>query len=187
MAATIVSGGNQFLDPQAILQGQLRLALGNIVADFGCGGAGFFTLAAARLVGERGQVYAVDILKHVLESVDGKAKLSALYNIKTVWSDLEVYDACNIPESSLDHGLLVNTLFQSKKHQEIIREVSRLIKPGGNLLIVEWNDKPTPFGPRPEDRVSLDWLRSEVPARGYVEEKLFEAGAYHYGLIFNRL
>lgn len=187
MATTIVSGGNELLNPTAILKDQLGIRVNQIVADFGCGGAGFFVLAAARIVGEHGQVYAVDIVKNVLSSVDGKAKLQGLYNVKTVWSDLEIYGAMNIPEQSLDHGLLVNTLFQSKQHAAILNEVTRLIKPGGKLLVVDWNDVSVSFGPPAADRVSPEYLRETIPPLGYSEEKFFQAGQYHFGIVFMRI
>ncbi len=186
MAARIVSGGNELLQPRTLLKDHLGIKPGQIVADFGCGGAGFFVLAAARLVGDQGQVYAVDIVKTVLASVDGKVKMQGLYNVKTVWSDLEVYGAMDITEQSVDYGLLVNTLFQSKKHEEILREVTRVIKPGGKLLIVDWNETPVPFGPPMSDRIKVEYLREKVPMLGYREEKFFEAGQYHFGLVFMR-
>ncbi|MBI4090832.1 MAG: methyltransferase domain-containing protein [Candidatus Komeilibacteria bacterium] len=187
MASPIISGGNALLQPRVILKEHLHVAPSQIVGNFGCGGGGFFTLESARMVGESGQVYAVDIVKNALSSVDGKAKLQGLYNVKTIWSDLEIYGATDIPEASLDHGLLVNILFQSKKHDAIVREVTRFIKPGGKLLIIDWNNVQVPFGPPLEDRVKVDELRMKVPSFGYQEEKFFEAGQYHFGLIFIKL
>lgn len=187
MATRIVSSGNELLNHRAILKDQLGVRPGQIVADFGCGGAGYFTIAAARLVNDQGQVYAVDVLKTALSSVDGKARLQGLYNIKTVWSDLEVYGAMSIPERSVDHGLLTNALYQSKKKEDMIKEVSRLIKPGGKLLIIEWNDVPVPFGPPASDRVPAEHIRELVPQFEYREEKFFEPDQYHYGLIFTKL
>lgn len=184
--ARIISGGNELLQPREILKQQLQLQPGKIVASLGCGGAGFFTLESARLVGDQGQVYAVDIVKTALSSVDGKAKLQGLYNVKTVWSDLELYGATDIPERSLDYALLVNILFQSKHHADIIKEASRLLKYGGKLLIIDWNKTQVPFGPALNDRVDVEELRSIIPPLGYQEERYFEAGQYHFGLIFTK-
>ena len=185
--ATIVSSGSALLDPRGILRDQLHVVPGQMVGSFGCGCGGFFTLETARLVGDQGQVYAVDIMKTALSSVDGKAKLQGFYNVKTVWSDLEIYGATDIPETSLDQGLLVNILFQSKKQEAIIREVTRLLKPGGKLLIIDWKDMQVSFGPAKEDRVNVEWLRGIVPQLGYQEEKFFDAGQYHFGMIYARL
>lgn len=178
---------SEFLQPLSILKDQLKVQSAQVVAALGCGGSGFFALDAARLVGDKGQVYAVDIVKGALSSVDSKAKLQGLYNVKTVWSDLEVFDAAEIPEASLDMGLLVNILFQSKKQVDIIREASRLIKPGGKLLVIDWKAERTPLGPPPDHRVDVDMLRAEIPALGFQEEKFFEAGKHHFGLVFTKL
>lgn len=183
----IHNSAQEFLQPLTILKDHIKLQAGQIVAGLGCGGSGFFSLAAARIVGDKGHVYAVDIVKGALSSVDSKAKLQGTYNIKTVWSDLEMYGATEIPESSLDHGLLVNILFQSKRQLDIIKEAGRLIKPGGKLLIIDWKRERTPLGPPLEDRVDVDMLRAEVPSLGFQEEKFFEAGKHHFGLIFTRL
>lgn len=182
-----ITGGSELINAPVILKEHLRVVSGHIVASFGCGGSGFFTLAAAKLVGDSGQVYAVDIVKGALSSVDGKARLQGLYNIKTVWSDLEMYGATQIPENSIDHGLLVNILFQSKRHGDIFKEVTRLIKPGGNLLVIDWNQAVIPFGPPLTDRIKVDDLRSQVPNFGYEEVKYFEPGPYHFGVIFRKL
>ena len=185
--ATIVTGGTELLQPRTILRDQLRMKAGQIVGALGCGGAGFFAIEAARLVGDQGQVYAVDIVKNALISVDGKSKLQGLYNVKTIWSDLELYGATDISEASLDHGMLVNILFQSKKHDAIVREAARLIRRGGRLLIIDWNDVSVSFGPRKEDRVNVEVLRAAVPSFGFTEDKFFEAGQYHFGLIYTRV
>ena len=83
-----VSGGNELLDPMEIL-GRLGVTTGSIVADLGCGGAGHFVIPAAKLVGHKTNVYAVDIQKIVLASVASIGRLEGISNIKTVWSDIE--------------------------------------------------------------------------------------------------
>jgi len=53
----------QFLNPNEILE-EIGLMGQMTFADFGCG-AGYFTIPAAKMVGDHGKVYAVDILKEV--------------------------------------------------------------------------------------------------------------------------
>jgi len=58
-------------DPDAILS-EIGLEPGMIFTDLGCG-EGFFALPAARIVGEAGRVYALDInaeaIEHLKETV----------------------------------------------------------------------------------------------------------------------
>jgi ubiquinone/menaquinone biosynthesis C-methylase UbiE len=180
-----VAGGNELLNPEAILN-QAGVGYGNIVGDLGCGGMGYFTLQAAKMVGDKGQVYAVDVVKAVLQSVETKAKLEGLSNIKTVWSNLEIAEATKINAASLDFALLINTLFQTKEYEAIIKEATRLLKKGGKLVVVDWKKVDTPFGPKKETRVPKEIIQGIAEKLGYVLERSLETGPYHYWLEFIR-
>ncbi len=177
----------KLLDPQALLTKELDLKFGHQVADMGCGGAGYFTLPAARLVGSRGKVYAVDVLKTALEGVLSKAKLENLLNIETVWSDIEKVGATKIPTATLDGALLVNIMFQSRKNQQMMQEAHRLLKMGGKLLVVDWKVEPTPFGPPTANRLPPQTISDLGTKLGFSIEKEFEAGPYHYGFVLVKL
>ena len=179
------AGGNELLNPEAILD-QAGVGYGNIVGDLGCGGMGYFTLQAAKMVGDKGQVYAVDVIKSVLQSVETKAKLEGLVNIKTIWSNLEIAGATKINEASLDFALLINVLFQTKNHEAMIKEANRLLKKKGKLVVVDWKKNDTPFGPKTEDRVPLEKIKEIAEKLGYALEKSLETGPYHYWLEFTK-
>ncbi len=173
------------IDVQAILR-HAQLKMGDSVADFGTGREGKIALPAARLVGKEGTVYAVDIVKVILPAVQTKAKLHGLENVTTVWSDLEIYGATRtIRDNFLTAGFLVTVLFQSKKRQEMMQECHRTIRPGGRLVVVDW--KPgvnSPLGPIDTMRVHPSEIKkiAEDLHMQLVEE--FEAGPYHWGLVF---
>ena len=157
------------------------------VAELGCGNFGFFVWPLAKLVGRRGQVYAVDILKPVIEEIKLQALKENLPQVKTIWSNLEIFKATSIETCSLDAALLVNVLHQSDKKLEILREAIRMLKRGGKLLIVEWTNTDSPFGPALEKRVKLDALKAAAPKIGLEIKEEFIAGPYHYGLILIKL
>ncbi len=177
------AAGVRLLDPQALLKTELGITVGAQVGDLGCGGAGYFTLPAAHLVGTRGKVYAIDILKSALDGVLSKAKLENLTNIETVWSDLERVGATKIAPATLDFGLLINIMFQSRQNDNILREAQRLLKAGGKLLAVDWKVAPTPLGPPLAARLTPEVVAQCATRAGFRIEKQFEAGTYHYGFI----
>jgi len=179
-----LKGGNEFLNPPLILNQHLNLVTGETVADLGCGSMGFFSIAAAKIVGPNGRVFAVDVLKEVLSSVAGRVKVEGLDNVETIWSNLEIYGATKIPEQSLDAAFLINILFQAKKHYEIIKEAYRLLKPGGRLLVIDWKMLDTPFGPVKNIRVSPNKIKEFATLLHLIKTSEFEAGNFHYGLIF---
>lgn len=178
-----VAGGNELLNPEAILN-QAGVGYGSIVGDLGCGGMGYFTLQAAKMVGDKGQVYAVDVVKTVLQSVETKASLEGLTNIKTIWSNLEIAEATKINTASLDFALLINVLFQTKEHESMLREATRLLKKGGKLIVVDWKKIDTPFGPKTENRVPQETIINIAEKLGYTLERSMETGPYHYWLEF---
>ena len=56
------------------------LQLGMMFADIGCGD-GFFSIFAAKKVGEKGKVYAVDVDASAIQRLKDKAKVEGLKNI----------------------------------------------------------------------------------------------------------
>ena len=82
---------------------------GSTVADFGCG-AGYFAVPLAKMVREKGKVYAIDVLTSAIEIVSGKAKAEGLHNLKTIRANLEVVGSSKIEDSSVDSVLLANIL-----------------------------------------------------------------------------
>ena len=110
-------GKSELLDAGKILKDILGMQIGDVVADLGAGG-GMFAMSSARIIGDQGQVYAVDIIKSSLSEIESKARMSGLYNLKSIWSNLEIPGATKIKEASLDYALVVNVLFQSQKNMK---------------------------------------------------------------------
>ena len=179
-------GGNELLNAEEILKNQLGLEPGQRVADLGSGGVGMFSIEAAKLVTDTGQVHAVDILKSVLANIESRAKMENLHNIKTHWTNLERFGALKINDQTLDVAMLINTLFQNKDHESILREATRLLKKDGKLLVVEWIPGRSAIGPNPADKIDPERIREIAQSIGLVEVSSFSAGQYHYGIIFKR-
>lgn len=103
---------------------------GQTVLDFGCG-PGSFTTPAARLVGDKGNVYALDIHPLAIESVKRKAKKKHLTNITTILSDRET----GLPEESVDVALVYDMIHSVRNRQALLKEIHRVIKPDGLLSV----------------------------------------------------
>jgi ubiquinone/menaquinone biosynthesis C-methylase UbiE len=180
------TGGSALLDVNFIME-KARIKERMKVADLGCGTSGHFVFPAAKIVGSHGLVYAVDILKPSLESIARRARQENIPNVITVWSDLEVYRATKIETESLDVALLINTLFHSQKRAEMLRESIRMVKRGGKMLVIEWEETSLPFGPSPEKRVKIEQLKKASEKLGLKVEEEFDAGEYHYGVLFTKI
>lgn len=153
------------------------------IAELGCGNFGFFTFPLAHLVGRRGQVFAVDILKPVLAEIKAKAIKENLPQIIPVWTNLEILNGAKIDSNSLDSAILINVLYQSDKYLAILKEAARMIKNRGSLLIIDWKMEDSPIGPPKERRIKIDALKSQALKLGLNIKEEFSAGPYHYGLL----
>jgi len=157
------------------------------VGDLGCGNLAYYAFGAAKLIGRNGLVYAVDILKTALNAVENKARQDGIDNLKVVWSNLEMVGATNIPASSLDAAFIHNVLFQAGEHAGFLKETARLLKSGGKLMIIDWKKTGAPFGPPVEDRPDPEAVKALASQSGFKLLEEFEAGPYHWGMMFAKI
>lgn len=181
----LLSSGTELLNPFKILE-EVGIRERMHVADLGSGSLGHFVFPAAQMVGPKGRVYAVDILREVLEIVERRGSLHQFSNVKTVWSDIEVYRATRIPESSLDLTLLVNNMFLAKNKDRLVKEMARLTKRGGRAVVIDWKPAASPVGPPTVDRVSDTDVKKLFHNKEFEFERMFVPGKFHYGLVFKR-
>lgn len=177
-------GGNELININVLEK--VGLEEGMNVGDLGCGNLGYFSVSSAKIVGKNGTVYAVDILKSVLQAVENMARQEGLKNLKTIWSNLEIIGATKVPSESLDVAFLVNILFQSKKDDLVIKEAYRLTKSDGKLVIIDWLKKDAPFGPPVNDKTDKKEIIQFATDAGFKLIEEFAAGPYHYGLMFTK-
>ncbi len=176
---------SHLLDPQLLFQ-KSQIQPGMHIADFGCGRTGHVVFPAAMIVGETGLVYAVDILKDILENIRKRADVQALTNIHTVWSDIERVGKTAIPAKSLDVIYMINTLSHGLNSLSALDEANRLIREKGRLVIVDWYKKAPSLGPTKENFVNFDVIKDWAMKNGYVIQEEFEAGIYHWGIVLFR-
>lgn len=173
---------NQLVDPYLLFdKAQLRAAMH--VADFGCGRTGHIVFPAALVVGERGIVYAVDILKEVLEDVSKRARQDGLTQLHPVWANIELPGKISIPDQTLDVIFLVNNLCLSDKRHDILAAASRLLQPKARIVIVDWKACTLSFCPPQERLVDFQDLTVWARTNGFVVQEEFSVGKYHHGMV----
>ncbi|MCL4516359.1 MAG: methyltransferase domain-containing protein [Firmicutes bacterium] len=191
----------KILNPEEILR-KAELRPGLVVCDIGCG-TGFFTLAAARMAGEKGLVYGVDSSAEMLELLrkrlagDGQTAGDGTMagggqtaggeradggrpdNIQLVLSQ-EL--AIPLPDRTADFAFMSNVLHEITQRSSFLQEVHRLVRPGGTVTVVDWVAAPTEAGPPVEDRLPKEQASELLKQAGFRVVKEFEAGPFHYGV-----
>jgi ubiquinone/menaquinone biosynthesis C-methylase UbiE len=175
--------GTKFLDPERILF-QSGLGKNQVVADLGAG-SGFYAVASGKIVGNGGSVYVVDIMESALNHVSSEARLKGLRNIKTIRADLEQPGAVSaIPSGSADLVIFANVLHQVKNREKLLADAYSLLKTGGKVLAVEWNDEVGTFGPPAVERISENEIKQLASKKSLKFTGRIDTDKYHYGLIF---
>lgn len=113
----------------------LGIRAGASVADIGAG-SGWFTVRAARRVGEGGQVYAVEINKDYLDYIRRRAERESLRNIRPV---LGQPNDPVLPAASVDAVLILKTYHEVQEPVALLRHVREALKPAGRLGIIDRN------------------------------------------------
>jgi len=131
---------------------------------------------------DQGLVYAIDIQESPLSALKSRTLLENIINIKIIRSDLEEPKGSTLTTDSLDLVLIPNVLFQVKDKSAIISEAERILKSKGKLVVIDWLLKASQ-GPE-KGRVSPEEVKKITEPIGLKLEKEFEAGKYHYGLVF---
>jgi ubiquinone/menaquinone biosynthesis C-methylase UbiE len=148
----------QRLDPGLVVD-LLPLEPYHTVADIGCG-PGFFTIPLALSLTE-GKLYAFDVQPEMVKACRQLVRRAKAANVEVLQSQ---ENSLPLPDGSLDGAFLSFTLHEAFDRPAFLREVSRALKVGGWLTLVEWNKEPMKEGPPLKERLSaLDCLDLAEP------------------------
>ena len=114
------------LDHVGIRPGERVLELGT--------GPGAFSIEAARRTEPGGSLIAIDVQPRMVAAVERKVQAAGLSNVQT-----HVANAYDLPldDASVDRAFLITVLPEIPDRQRALRELSRVLKPGGTLSIAE--------------------------------------------------
>ena len=109
------------------------LRAGETVLELGPG-PGAFTVDAAQRVGPEGRLIAVDIQPGMIAQVNARVKAAGVTNVEThVASAFEL----PLPDASVDRAYLITVLPEIPDPVRALREVHRVLKPGGIVSMTE--------------------------------------------------
>lgn len=153
-------------DAEHVFQ-EIGLRQGMNVLDAGCG-AGEYALHAARRVGERGRVLALDNVQRSIDCLLEEAASQDLRNVSGQACDITTPLA--LDNASVDVVLLATVLHIRSVRERcaaMFREFRRVLRPSGCLAVIECKKEETGFGPPKEMRLSEEDVRGVVLPCGF--------------------
>jgi SAM-dependent methyltransferase len=109
-------------------------------------GTGYYTLDVAEWVGPDGRVEILDVQQEMLDHTMGRANESGLENVAPTLADAT---AMPYEDDGFDAAYLVTVLGEIPDQDVALRELARVLKPGGRLVVGELMGDPHYVGLKP--------------------------------------
>ena len=161
----------------------LHLEKGMVVADVGAG-TGYYSIRMAERIGPTGKVYANDLQPEMLSRLRANAARAGVTNIETIrGSEADP----KLPANAIDLVLLVDVYHEFSKPQEMLRHIRTALKPDGRLVLLEYRKEDPSIPIRPEHKMSVQEVRTEVQAEGYRLDEVIETLPWQHIIIFRKV
>lgn len=165
-------------NPEKVLE-RIGLREGMVFADIGCGD-GFFSIPAARIVGEEGAVLALDIDAGRIAALRKKADGEGLSNIITRVGEAEEVTMCQGCADVVFFGIVLHDFRDQSK---VLLNARMVMKPDGKLANLDWKKERMDLGPPFEIRFDEDYASDLIRKAGFEIASVSECGVYHYLII----
>lgn len=155
----------------------LKITEGKNVADIGAG-SGWFTTRAAKRVGEKGKVFAVEINQEFINYINERAKKENFKNIQTV---LGTEDDPKLPLNSIDACLILKTYHEIGEPIKVLQKLKKSFRKDGLLGIIDRNGRGDDHG------IDKEKVIEEAKRAGFVLKEEFDftkADGMDYFLVF---
>lgn len=182
-----------FLDSDEIL-GELNLKGSETFMDLGCGD-GHIAIKAIKDYLPDGNVYAVDVYDVAINELNAYINENGIENLTAVEADV-TKGISDVDDASIDVVLMLNVFHGFKDSQtrnDVVKELSRLIKDDGRIAIMEFSPIDWSFGPPREIKCSPDELEEIFFEHNLKKVHLNEEmgqkssqGNSHYMIIFEK-
>lgn len=152
------------------------------ICDMGCGN-GFYTLKLAKMVGDDGRVYAVDIQRKMLEFLHERADKEGIKNITPI---LGAAADPRLPKGKMDLILCVDVYHEISYPEPMLAHMREALAPGGLVVLVEFRAEDEKVPIKPEHKMSKAQVLKELVPNGFKLAKEFDDLPWQHMMFFAR-
>jgi SAM-dependent methyltransferase len=124
----------------------LKISEGKSVVDLGAG-SGWFTVRAAKRIGAKGKVFAVEISEDAIKYINERKTKENLPNIETV---LGTEDDPKLPKNSVDSALILKTYHEISQPVKVLKNLLPALKENAIVGIIDRNGEGNDHGIKKE-------------------------------------
>jgi arsenite methyltransferase len=158
----------------------LGIQKNEVLADIGAG-SGYFSFRFARKVGDGGRIYAVDINPDLIIYMNQRIRDMKLKNVVTM---LSVPDDPMLMDASINRFFICNTWHHIENRPAYLAKMKKMLKPGGQIIVIDYLKKQLPVGPPPEMKIAREDVIREMESNGFKLAKEHTFLPYQHFLIF---
>jgi arsenite methyltransferase len=170
---------NTWQKPDEVMK-RLQLRTGDVVVDIGAG-TGYFTRRFATAVGPQGKAVGLDIEPTMVTYINNDAQKRELANLSA--RQVPPNDPQLAPQS-VDVVFICDTYHHMQERVAYARLLAQALKPGGRVVIVDFQKRPLPLGPPMEWKLAPEAVTEEFRQAGFQLARSMEFLPYQYFLEF---
>jgi arsenite methyltransferase len=153
---------------------------GEIIADIGSG-SGYFTLRLAQATGPSGRVFGVDVSPDMVVHLNRRIRDLGVPNVTTI---LAPPDDPLLPDASIDRFFICDVWHHVEDQPKYLARMKKMLKPGGQVVMIDFHKKPLPVGPPLEMKIAREDLIAQMQKHGFKVAKEHTFLPYQYFLVF---
>lgn len=153
------------------------------LADIGSG-TGILVFEASKY--NDSKIYSVEMSDVMIDIQKDRMEEGNIKNIDIIKQDVDE-NKILIDDKTCDVVSMVTVLHEIDNKDNIVKEISRILKPNGKFLVIELHKKKTDFGPPVEERLSIEEIESISTKVGLNTVKKTTLGPNFYSIILQKL
>jgi arsenite methyltransferase len=165
--------------PQEVMTA-LGIKPGEVIADIGAG-SGYFAFRLAHHAGDKGKVYAVDVSPDMILHINRRIRDLRINNVVSILADP---DDPLLPDRSVNRFFFSESWHHIENQTKYLSLMKRMLKPGGQIVMIDFHKKELPVGPPLQMKISREDLIKQFETNGFRLAKEHTFLPYQYFLIF---
>ncbi len=163
---------------------EMKLKKGMNLLDMACG-RGEYSLAASKIIGDDGLVYAIDLWEEGIADLRRQVSDRKIRNIDARVAD--VRERIPVKDSCVDLCLMatvLHDLVETNGAGQALKEAARVLRPEGILAAIEFKKMEGPPGPPMRIRLTPEEVGRLTSPHGFMRRRIIDVGPYNYMMLF---